>query len=173
MKTQINTFKLVAVLAILCVASSTKAQYYLHSAGMRFGPTTALTYKSFVQEDGAIELMLSGRTNGIQLTGLFEKYASTELELRGSFFTYWGVGGHLGYERYWDVRNFGDMNGFFNGLENTFFAMGVDAIAGIEYRSVTLPLTLNLDVKPYLNFVGFRAVNAKIHDIAFSVKYTF
>ena len=41
------------------------AQQYNKSAGIRLGGTSGITYKKFIVEEEALELILSGRNNGI------------------------------------------------------------------------------------------------------------
>jgi len=49
----------------------------------------------------------------------------------------------------------------------------VDAILGLEYRFLTAPITIGLDIKPYFSFIGFRYTNSNFWDTSLSVKYKF
>ena len=51
--------------------------------------------------------------------------------------------------------------------------MGIDGIIGIEYRFLTAPITIGLDMKPYFSFIGFRYVETQFWDTSLSVKYVF
>ena len=51
--------------------------------------------------------------------------------------------------------------------------MGIDGIIGIEYRMLSVPITLSLDLKPYLNYIGMRKVKADFWDASIAIKYVF
>ncbi|ELR69788.1 hypothetical protein C900_04635 [Fulvivirga imtechensis AK7] len=54
-----------------------------------------------------------------------------------------------------------------------FFTMGVNAMVGVEYRWLAVPITISLDFKPYLDFAGMRYANLRFWDTAIAVKYVF
>lgn len=95
--------------------------------------------------------MLAFGYRGSQFTlrGLYEW---TMPVINDDFNFYYGVGGHLGaaYSR---------------------FAIGVDAIVGLEYCIPGVPLALSLDYKPFVNFVTPR-ING-LWDFGLGIKFTF
>ena len=152
----------------LLAFSLAEAQYYDQSVGLRLGNTSGVTYKNFLTEREAMEIMVSGRNHGIQLTGLYQVYKP--LNLGDDFFLYYGGGAHVGSERWpepYDAYPPAPVN---PELQHNEFVMGVDGILGVEYRSRT-PLTFGLDIKPYLQFVGFKYTHLEFWDVAVSVKF--
>ena len=113
---------------------------------------------------------MSGRNDGLQLTGIYQFHRPMEWNFSDRFYLHYGVGGHFGYERArnrtFDQRNFIDRN-------RHQFAMGIDALVGLEYHWLTVPVTIGLDLKPYFDFVGMRSTRLKFWDSAISFKYIF
>lgn len=150
-------------------------QSYKHSAGIRLGATSGLTYKSFIIEEEAVELMMSGRKEGLQLTTLYTFHKPMELAFNENFFLYYGVGAHIGYERYKNLSK------TLTSIEppsfvfepKRFFVMGADVLLGVEYRWLSVPMTISFDVKPYFTYIGMRYTDGKFWDAAVSFKYVF
>lgn len=168
----------VLVLLIFCSFSDLSAQSYEHSAGVRLGHTSGLTYKKFLVDEQAIELLLSGRNEGIQLTVNYLKHSQMEFAFNQNFYVYYGVGGHIGMERFNDIKKTivpqpeGSIPTFIFEDQN-YFTMGIDGMLGLEYRWLSVPITLSFDVKPYFNFIGMRYTEIKFWDAGFSFKYVF
>lgn len=152
-----------------------QAQYYEQSAGIRLGGSYGLTYKKFFNELDAVEFLIGGRDDGIHLTTTYQFNRPLNLSRNETFFLYYGAGAHLGYEKYSIkilVESPPNENDFFYGNQS-YFSMGVDAIVGLEYRLLTAPITIGLDIKPYLSFIGFRYTRVDFWDTSLSVKYVF
>ena len=98
-----------------------------------------------------------------------------EVAFNESFYFYYGVGGHIGYERFDDLRKvlISETPLEFAYEERGYFAMGVDGIIGVEYRYLVVPMTIAFEVKPYLNFIGMRYTKSTFWDAGFSFKYIF
>ncbi len=169
-------FTLLAILML--TLSIANGQYYLRSAGLRLGGSSGFTYKKFFNETEAMEVLLSGRSKGIQVSLLYMENREMDISYSDNLFIYFGGGVHLGLEkkdrliRLYQPPPISDQFDIIHG-EKTFFAMGIDGIIGMEYRLLKFPLTIGLDVKPYLNFVGMRNLDFRFWDSALSIKYTF
>lgn len=166
---------LLLVLNVLIVERS-MAQDYNRSAGVRLASeTSAITYKKFVSEDQAVELLLSGRKNGLQLTVLTQKYLPMRMGTLDNFFFYAGMGGHGGYEENNRIEKVGigpnPIN--YNYQEENYFSIGIDAVVGIEYRILSVPLSINLDLKPFVSYIGFAKLEGDFWDGSIGVKYIF
>ena len=61
-----------AVGLLMLLATPSAAQFYDNSLGLRLGTTSAMTYKRFITKEQALELLVSGRKDGFQLTTLYE-----------------------------------------------------------------------------------------------------
>ncbi len=155
------------------------AQSYHQSAGVRLGTTSAVTYKKFIVPEESVEFMFSGRREGAQFTIMFVKHRTMEFSFNENFFAYYGLGGHFGLERY-DGLSKAIVPGetpsdpvSFVYEEKNYFVMGADAIAGVEYRWLSVPITISFDLKPYFNYIGMRYIRGTVWDGAISFKYVF
>ena len=164
---------------ILLLFSSAYSQNIENEAGIRLGSTSALTYKRLFANLEAVELMLSGRNNGIQLIGLYEKHKPLVTGLGENFYTYYGFGGHIGYLQS-DPLIFRDdtLGPYINGpaldiRRQTFFTLGIDAIIGVEYHIYSVPMTVAVDFKPFVELIGMRHLRSEVFDFAVSAKYIF
>ncbi|MDN5201732.1 hypothetical protein QQ008_10175 [Fulvivirgaceae bacterium BMA10] len=165
-------------LLLLLISLSVQAQYYENAAGLRLGGTSGITYKRFVTESVAYQVLLSGRNDGIQFTALKEIYIQTNLSK--NLFIYYGGGAHLGFEKYTQVNNninttIINNNQIFETrtrVNPTYFSMGLDGIVGLEYRFMA-PVTLGFDVKPTFSFIGMRFTQLRFWDTAMTVKLLF
>jgi hypothetical protein len=157
--------------------TSLSAQDFYHAAGLRLGRTDGINYKHFLNADGALEVMLGfgGYDKGLQAYALYEWHRNIRLEFTDNLYVYYGVGGHAGYivrDEEQLYYNGGDQPAVYSGSV-TYFALGADAIAGLEYRIFQVPMTIGIDIKPYIEYYGFKDVQFKFWDIAFNIKYIF
>ncbi|MGB3467370.1 MAG: hypothetical protein WBA74_18950 [Cyclobacteriaceae bacterium] len=168
---------LLTVTLMVCLGFSSLAQSYEHSAGVRFGHTAGLTYKKFLVEEQALEVLVSGRNEGMQITLSYLKHNQMEFAFNENFYFFYGVGGHIGLERFDDLEKSIILNEegepAFIFEDKNYFTMGVNGHVGIEYRWLSIPMTISMDMKPYFNFIGMRYTRNKFWDAAFSLKYIF
>jgi len=152
-----------------------QAQQYDRSGGVRLGGSSGLTFKKFIVNEQAIEAIVSNRENGIQLTVMYLMHQPMNVSFNDNFFFYYGVGGHVGSENHGgidkELSNTDPTN--FNYAEKSYLTMGIDGMIGIEYRMLNVPITLSLDLKPYLNYLGFKKVKADFWDASIAIKYVF
>ena len=164
---------LMAILVLVTIATS-HAQQYDRSAGIRLGGTSGLTYKKFIVEEQAFETIISNRNAGVQMTGLIVFHQPMEFSFDENFYFYYGAGAHVGMEKHSDIHKapFNGTSGYYY-VRKDFIALGVDAIAGVEYRLLSVPITMSIDIKPYLNFVGMRKLKTDFWDVSIGFKYLF
>ena len=60
------------LLVILMLAATAASAQYDKSAGIRLGHSSGVTFKKFVHAEEAVELLLGGRNNGLQLTTTYQ-----------------------------------------------------------------------------------------------------
>ena len=180
MKNKIHMRGLTFMVVIFCMGftGNIYAQNIESMAGIRLGGTTALTYKRMFTNLEAVEIMMSGRDDGIQLTGLYEKHKPLVLGFGENFYGYYGFGGHIGYYRSDPFVLRSDSSGVVREFvldvrRKTFFAMGVDAIFGIEYHIYSIPMAISMDFKPTVELVGMRYLRSRVFDFGISAKYIF
>lgn len=163
------------VLAVFFAGIAVSQPTYDRSAGVRLGVTSGMTFKKFTANEESIEIILSGRRDGIQLTTLYEFHEPMELSFNENFYAYYGIGGHIGYENYDNLNKTivsSDLTQFIF-EDKSYFVVGADAIIGIEYRWLSVPCTIGFDVKPYFNFIGLRYTQYRFWDSAVTFKYVF
>ncbi|MEM9324837.1 MAG: hypothetical protein AAGA85_04250 [Bacteroidota bacterium] len=161
----------------ICIVSAVlvNAQDFKHAAGVRLGHTSAVQYKNMLANGEALELMVSGRKDGLQLTTLYSFHKPLQFAFNENFFVYYGLGAHVGYEEH------GDLDKVLTSVEprsfefrdKSFFVMGADAILGLEYRWFAVPMTIGFDIKPYFTFIGMRYTDLQFWDAGVSLKYIF
>ncbi len=167
--------KIILLAMLLCSISGVNAQQYNRSAGLRLGGTSGVTYKKFIVDEQAIEYTLSGRNNGIQATAMYIYHSPMEISFNENFYFYYGFGGHIGIEQFDDYKKqiVSRNPDVFLYEKEEYLTLGVDVMAGVEYRLFSVPITMGIDVKPYFNFIGLRHTKAKFWDTSISIKYIF
>jgi hypothetical protein len=149
---------------LLSIVYTSNAQLYKMGLGARLGNWNnvgAVTFKAFVGEKKAIELIGHFPYHGFIITGLYkyERY----LPLADNLDWYVGFGGHAGV---WD-RYYYDKNKYTSAHSVTI--IGLDGIIGLEYKFKMTPISIGLDWKPSLNFNGY---NDHVGDaVSLAVRY--
>lgn len=148
---------------------------YSQSAGIRLGQTSAMTFKKFVIDEEALEISLSGRKDGLQMTAMYIFHLPMEFSFNENFYAYYGLGGHFGFEKFsrLDKTLTSIDPPTFVFEDRSYYTMGADAIIGLEYRWLSVPVTIGFDIKPYINFVGLRYLRNHFWDSGISFKYVF
>ena len=123
------------------------AQNYNTLVGLRAGLFSGVSLRHFISPEKAVHGILSGRWRGLSFVGLIELQKPTTTENLSWFI---GFGAHAGFfNRLYYYPN--NSVGYYDGLVNT---IGIDAIAGLEYRFKDLPVTIMIDVKPFFDAVN-------------------
>jgi hypothetical protein len=168
-------FKKVICLIILVAFSlcnlvqQLSAQDANYSFGLRGGSTSGLTVRQYLNENTGLEGILSFQQKSFKVTFLKEKFTESNIIFSNHFYFVKGLGGHAGY-----------MNtDHYTFMWHTYYReegpisvpiIGMDALAGFEYRMVIFPLIFGLDWKPYFEFSSFQIFNMNIWDIGFYAK---
>ena len=142
--------KFMAIAALMVATLTVSAQDYNWAAGLRFGYIQGIAGKMQL-EDHAIEAGLA-----TDLKDYFRFDAVYELQQPVI-----GEGFHFYYG-----------GGAYTQLGNQYFGLGVEAVAGLEYRiPIDFPLAVSLDYRPLLNIIG--GFGADLLNFSFGVKYCF
>ncbi len=167
--------KCLLLLVFLCSILRVEAQEFKHAAGLRLGHTSGIQYKAMLANQEAIELLISGRHQGVQLTTLYTFHKGLQFGHNENFFLYFGLGAHLGYEEYGDLEKalVSLEPRAFEFRDKSFFVMGADAQVGLEYRWLAVPMTIGFDIKPYFTYIGMRYTELQFWDAGLSLKYIF
>lgn len=162
---------LLILLIFICLPLTSSGQKYNRSAGLRGGLTSGFTYKKFLNQEKAMEAILSFREAGVQLTALREYHEITLLEYSDNFFFMQGYGGHIGF-LYTDRYDFLFTKTQYPSKKVTP-VIGMDAYLGLEYRIEEFPLVGGIDFKPFIEFSLRDPFSIRMIDFAFFIKYTF
>jgi len=133
---------------IIFVGFSAKAQSMGHdyktALGVKFYPG-AITLKSFIRDNRALEGLAYIYTDGVRFTGLYEFCG----DINGAPGLKWyaGPGAHLGFwSDNWKEDHSEDDGGV---------AIGIDGVVGLDYKFKGAPINISLDWQPSFNFVGY------------------
>ena len=135
----------ITIVSILILSSGVSAQGNT-AIGIRFGgQTSGLTIRQFTNSNTALEGIVSFGHNSFLVTGLYEKFVPISNAPNLKWF--YGIGGHVG---------FFSQNGYYfhNGrtyTENTT-VLGVDGILGLDLKLRNAPISIGIDIKPFLDF---------------------
>lgn len=164
-------------LLIILTAVMAHGQDFKNAAGLRLGKTDGVTYKRFLTDNGAVELMLGfgGYDKGMQIFSTYQWHIQIPAQFTENLYLYYGVGGHVGYTRPTTTRSYyeNDTTIVTDTEQRTYYAIGVDGIIGLEYRIFTVPMTVSMEVKPYFEYYGLRYTQFNFWDFGFTVKYIF
>jgi hypothetical protein len=150
---------LISLISVFSVLYGT-AQGYKTGVGIRGGLSNGLTVKHFINENTALEGILTTRWRGFNVTGLYEIHNKTKVNRLN---WYYGAGAHIGF---WNGDNVKWAND-----NNDYTVIGIDGILGIEYNFEALPFNLSLDWKPAINLIGHNGFWGD--GGAFSLRYIF
>lgn len=155
------------LILLLCLTQFAEAQNYKTGVGLRAGWSNGLTVKHFMKQGVAIEGILTTRWRGFLVTGLFEKHGRLKVNELQWFV---GLGGHIGF---WNEgwRKGSKNHPWFDNDKDTYTAIGLDAIIGLEYAFKEIPFSLSLDWKPVINLSGGNGFWGD--EAAISIRYTF
>jgi hypothetical protein len=187
MNSRIKAFAIAAIiLASLQTFSQTKKEKavstsgtpagYKTAVGFRLGGEGGITVKHFMNKN-AIEGILSRGWGygGFRITGLYEIQKPIASAAGLSWF--FGFGAHIGfynagYYGYYGYNNGGyyDKHGNWHatGYRRNYMSVGIDGILGLEYTFPDAPLNIALDIKPYVDFLGY---SNRFVDGALSIRY--
>jgi len=159
------------ITGLLLISLNSYSQEYYRAVGLRGGLTSGITYKQFLDDETAVEGILSFKRGGIQITVLHQIHEPALFEFSDNLYFVYGYGGHFGYSF---SKKF---NFFFNKYyyeEDTFYPIiGMDAFLGLEYQIRDFPFVVSFDYKPFFEFSIPRFFKINLGDFAFSFKYTF
>ena len=147
-------FVIIALSVILLIPwqKELNAQPYMHSAGIRAGYSSGISYKGFrLHRMSAFEVDFLYNKHGFNLGALYE-YHLEPFKKNTRTFIYLGGGAFGGN---WDEE----------------LSLGVAAVAGIEYTLRDLPLNFSLDWKPMLNI--YAVFEPDWLDFGLSIRYRF
>jgi hypothetical protein len=136
--------RIITLCTFILLVGKIDAQQYQTAIGGRLGFFSGFSAKRFINDQHALEGLMSFRWTGFVFTGLYEyQQPMRDIENLDWFV---GGGGHIGF---WaDGYKYDDH--YYESGGN----LGIDLIGGFEYHFKTAPITLGIDLKPAFNIVG-------------------
>ncbi|MCC6691189.1 MAG: hypothetical protein IT235_06605 [Bacteroidia bacterium] len=138
---------------------------YNAGIGLRGGFLYGISYKQFLAARPAVEIIAGTRWRGYSLTALFEYQKAFRSAKNLDWFAGFGVHGGTYEERY-----FLESSGGSSKSTKSIYAIGVDAIVGIEFSVIKIPLSFGIDFKPFMDLVNS---NQNYLDAALTIRYVF
>jgi hypothetical protein len=153
--------KVLAIIILLSIASLTQAQSksssgssYRTALGVKVWDGAGISFKHFVSDKNAIELIGYFWNQGMRITGLYEIHGP----INGVNGLQWyiGPGAHIGF---YNTKNGG----------GTF--AGIDGVLGLDYKFNGAPINLSLDWQPSFEFGAGRGFVGSWGGLG--IRYTF
>jgi hypothetical protein len=142
--------KFLAIAILLTTTLAVSAQEYKWAFGVRGGAFSGLTAK-MNNGSNALEAGVSwGIGNYLTLDGVYEWQQPV---ITDGFTLYYGAGAFLG------------------AFENDF-AVGAEAVVGLEYKLAEIPLAFSVDYRPSLDVLHIRNMGG-FYDLGLGIKYCF
>jgi len=128
----------VFVIIVLTPASAqtnTNSSDYKTALGAKFYPG-AITFKHFLTQKNAVEILGYFWNRGSRITGLYEIHG--DIEGAPGLKWYIGPGAHIAFynNKYYDGKSY----------------FGLDGVIGLDYKIRTAPINLSLDWQPSFEF---------------------
>lgn len=146
--------KILALVAILFINPGTSKAQYNTAIGLRAGWSSGLTVKQFIGNDAALDFLVSFWPRDLAVFCVYEKHK--QLGNANGLNFYYGGGGHVAINTYRRVV-YHDHPGPHHSHEWWYhdrdgFGIGVDVVAGLEFKFPDVPIALSLDIKPFIEF---------------------
>ena len=117
---------------------------YQTAIGIKFYPG-ALTFKHFMRDDRAVEVLAYFYNYGYRVTGLYEIHG--DINGLDGLKWYLGPGAHIGvWNDQWASRFTDRQSGI---------AIGVDGVIGLDYKIPGVPINLSVDWQPSFNIIRY------------------
>jgi hypothetical protein len=174
MKTLIKVFVGLGMMLLTATHANPQAQSqdYKTGIGVRLGGlTSGLTVKGFLNQNSALEGILSFGYRTSVITGLYEKHNNINNAPGVKWF--YGGGAHMGFfsygAHYYYYSFRGDRIYVLREGESAVVG-GLDFILGMEYKFKGAPFSVGLDMKPFIDFYN---VPSAYWDGALTLRFAF
>lgn len=160
------------IIAILLFSSlDIFGQFYPLEAGIAGGFSSGFSFRAYLDEQLSYEALVSFRNNGSQLHLFRETHEEIRLTSDGSFNLVYGFGSHLGF--YYSETYTVFFRDVYYGRRVFSPVLGMDGLAGIEFRFHEIPLSVGLQYKPYMEISWRQVFSINLWDFGFTARYRF
>lgn len=146
-------------ISLFSLSYKLQAQDYNNAVGVRLGTENGLSFKTFIENDTALDFILSFTSNNSRkasrITALYEVYE--QLPDAPGLSWYYGAGGGLGSVKRKD--------------QDKEFLLAIDGVIGLDYKFSNDPINISLDYKPTFEIAPNSDLDP-LH-IGLSVRFTF
>ena len=157
---QFRKILLIVILFLFTSLNMHAQRDYSAGIGIRSWPYWGVTFKQFVTEQTALELIVSYKWEGVMVDGLYEFHHNTFNT--SNFNLLYGFGGHTG----WWGNDSTDTPYL---KYDQHVSVGLNAIVGLEYSFDEIPSSISVDWKPL--FIIAQHTGVDLENISFSVRY--
>ena len=154
----------VLIISITAITAQNVTPDYKTAIGFKSLPG-GITYKQFINKNGAIEGLMYFDKNVTRCTALYEFHYDIENILEGLKW-FIGPGVHVGR---W-TNSFKANNQKKSGL-NTM-GLGIDGIIGIDYKIDALPFDISVDWQPSVNLTSYSYISSGLTWGGVAFRYT-
>jgi hypothetical protein len=130
---------LFSMLFVMAIASNLKAQDYNSAIGLRLGYPFGVTYKTFLNETGALDLFAGTRYSGFTIGAMYQVHSP--------------ISDVAGLQWYWGGGVLASFYSYYSGANDT--SIGINGVVGLDYTFADAPFNLSLDIMPAFLFGGF------------------
>lgn len=147
-------FAVLILLSIVTTASAQKGPSYRTALGVKVWDGGGISFKHFLHDNKALELIGYFWNQGSRITGLYEIHGP----ISGASGLQWyiGPGAHVG---------------FYNSRNGDGAFIGVDGVLGLDYKFNGAPINISLDWQPSFEFGSNRGFYGSWGGLG--VRYTF
>lgn len=150
--------KLILILFVIAGMSATlSAQEYDKAIGLRAGYPWSISYKHFLNESNALELMAGYWSYG---NSVF--YSWSYFSLGGAYLIHKPTGWYDGINWYWGAgarAQFWSFDYDASYLDDEYdnFSFGLGGYIGLDYKFENIPLNVSVDAAPHIVIGGFHS----------------
>lgn len=138
----------ISVLAFAAIPLMSSGQSYQHAIGVKLGSPFGLSFKAFIDDNEAIEILGTGWPHGPRGTFLYQWHKEMN---NPQFCWYVGTGAHL---QLYTLTSVGIAERFRFSSEKGY-GFGVEGVAGIEYKIRKTPIITDFNLKPNFEVTSF------------------
>jgi hypothetical protein len=153
--------KTILFLSLVCISvlsysqsNSTNSSRYTTALGVKVWDGGGISFKHFLNDQGALELIGYFWSRGARITGLYEIHGP----IKGASGLQWyiGPGAHVG---------------FYNTKYGDGSYIGIDGVIGLDYKFNGAPINISLDWQPSFEFGDDRGFYSSWGGLG--IRYTF
>jgi hypothetical protein len=152
------------------ITAQLSAQNYTRDISIKLGGSAKFSYRPMYNGEESYEFGMSFGNNGIRLMALKQFFTPAFISMTDNFDFVYGYGIHTGvtYHRTYQV-----LNRVYHVDDKFSPVLGLDGIAGLEYRMPEAPVIIGMTVEPYFEYSLNRFFTTDIFEFFIVGRYRF